>query len=50
VTGSISESLNNLPHAVNDVSNQFLDQMDRLAETIEEADRRLNDAARRAGR
>ena len=50
VTGSIAESLNNLPHAVEDVSNQFLDQMDRLTETIEQADRRLNDAARRAGR
>jgi hypothetical protein len=39
-----------LNHDVLDVSNQFLDQMDRLTETLEQADRRLNDAARRAGR
>ena len=50
VTGALSDSVANLPRAVNEASNQFLDQMDRLTETIEEADRRLADSARRVGR
>jgi len=50
VTGSLAQSVEGLPRAVTQASDQFLDQMDRLSETMAEAERRISDAALRAKR
>ena len=50
VTGALADSVGGLPRAVNEASNQFLDQMDQLTETLAKAERQLGDVARRANR
>ena len=47
LAASISDSLSQLPAAVNDTSNQFLDQIDRMTVTLDEAQRALNEAVDR---
>ena len=47
LAGGIASSLNRLPAAVDDGANLFLDQVDRLTETLVEAQRALNDTAER---
>ena len=47
LANSISDSLSKLPHAVNATSEQFLDQVDQLTRTLEDAQRALNDAVDR---
>ncbi len=44
LAGSISDSLAKLPHAVNAASNQFLDQVDRLTDSLVQAQRSLDAA------
>ena len=44
---SISDSLSRMPRAVGETSDQFLDQMDRLTQALEQAQRGLNDAVDR---
>lgn len=44
---SISDSLSKMPRAVGETSDQFLDQVDRLTQTLEKAQRGLNDAVNR---
>ena len=47
LAGSISDSLSHMPQAVNDTSNQFLDQVDRLTDTLAQAQRVLNETVAR---
>lgn len=47
LASSISDSLSQMPRAVGETSDQFLDQMDRLTQTLEQAQRALNDAVDR---
>ena len=47
LASSISDSLSQLPGAVNETSNQFLDQVDQLTATLDQAQRALNDAVDR---
>ena len=47
LAGSISDSLSHMPQAVNDTSNQFLDQVDRLSDTLMQAQRVLNETVAR---
>ena len=47
LAANISDSLSNLPRAVSQTSDQFLDQMDRLNASLAQAQRALNDAANR---
>ena len=47
LAGSISDSLSHMPQAVNDTSNQFLDQVDGLTRTLDQAQQALNDAVDR---
>lgn len=44
---SISDSLSKMPRAVGETSEQFLDQMDRLTQALDQAQRGLNDAVDR---
>ena len=44
---SISDSLSRMPRAVGETSDQFLDQMDRLTQALEQALQGLNDAVDR---
>ena len=44
---NISDSLSKLPRAVSDTSDQFLDEVDRLTQTLNMAQRSLNDAVKR---
>ena len=44
---SISDSLSDMPKAVSDTSGQFLDQIDRLTDALEQGQRALNDAVDR---
>ncbi len=45
----ICDSISSLPHAVDSSSNQFLDQLDRLADTLAQAQRSLEDAVAQLG-
>lgn len=47
LANSISDSLSKLPRAVGETSDQFLDQVDQLTRTLEDAQRALNDAVDR---
>ena len=47
LAASISDSLSKLPKAVGQTSDQFLDQVDQLTRTLEDAQRALNDAVDR---
>ena len=47
LAGSISDSLSHMPQAVSDTSNQFLDQVDRLSDTLMQAQRVLNETVAR---
>ena len=47
LSSSISESLSQMPQAVADTSDQFLDQVDRLTQTLEQAQQMIADAADR---
>lgn len=47
LAGSISDSLSKLPRAVGETSDQFLDQVDQLTRTLDQAQRALNDAVDR---
>lgn len=47
LAGGISDSLNKLPGVVDDSANQLLDQVDRLTDAMEQAQRALNAAADR---
>ena len=47
MTGTISDSLAQLPAAVNDTSGQLLDQVERLGATLSRAQRALDDAVDR---
>ncbi|MBQ9951375.1 MAG: MotA/TolQ/ExbB proton channel family protein [Clostridia bacterium] len=47
LAGRISESLNELPRAVGQTSDQLLDQVDALSRTLEQAQRALREAAGR---
>lgn len=47
LAGSISDSLSKMPRAVGETADQFLDQVDRLSQTLDQAQRALNDAVDR---
>ena len=47
LAGGIADSLSRLPGAVDDGANLFLDQVDRLTETLVQAQRALNDTVER---
>ena len=47
LAGGIADSLSRLPAAVDEGSNLFLDQVDRLTETLVQAQRALNDTVER---
>ena len=47
LASNISDSLSHMPQAVSDTSNQFLDQVDRLSDTLMQAQRVLNETVAR---
>ena len=47
LAGSISDSLSHMPQAVSDTSNQFLDQVDRLSDSMVQAQRVLDETVAR---
>ena len=47
LSSSISAALAQMPEAVNETNNRFLDQMDRLTDTLVQAQRGLDDAVNR---
>lgn len=47
LASNISDSLSKMPRAVGETSEQFLDQVDRLTNTLDQAQRALNDAVDR---
>ena len=47
LAANIGDSLSKLPRAVSQTSDQFLDQVDQLIRTLDQAQRALNDAVDR---
>jgi len=47
LASSISGALEQMPDAVSETNNRFLDQMDAMTDTLDQAQRALNDAVNR---